>query len=528
MTRNDNNNNEYVVFTLAVLLILLMLSILWWVASPVLGRVYAIIRLIETGGIWVVTDWGHYFLNNVGRRLSFLSIYQSSMSFNVVFAFLIIVIGFFAYKTVSTKNLKSQISHEKPLGYREVMERQAINFPHNQFFIDHNMFDYPIDRGVACMPKSALEVLDDCNAIEGIYVGDTLSDPTAKTGFCVDETKIVDFFSSTFGHKNPFSETNFPFRNSDKIIEVVNKIPWHLISIIYAGTYRLYALDSLPTDDYEKANTDIDQFFKDIWSEFNAGKKQLKSRLVLGFNDENDRKRKIEIAKKEFPNEKNIKVLTLKEWCDEIVNKEEMKTRGDLFKTTIKARSELIRILTEVYNVQPDRLTPISNQKGKHLRFNELSSLQKTQYEDILKKQKLALDEIHHLYQKNGYLFGLCASILLDARSGGILPPSFFSWMRFYDRIMWSFLRIAGMNTPVPEVAGMFDHFLIEKKLGSPLSKPYFVNSISGLVNEANKYITDDLRQKYKTIKSTKTVREKTLKGIKLLDTVGSYFLKRK
>ena len=528
MTRNENNNNEYVIIVFIVILLLVMLSILWWVASPLVGRIYAIIRLIETGGIWSATDWGHYFLNNVGKRLSFLSIYQSSMAFNIAFAFLIIVIGFFAYKTVSTKNLKSQIYHDKPLGYRQVMERQALNFPHNQFFLDHNMFDYPVDRGVARMPKSALEVLEDCNAIEGIYVGDTLSDPTAKTGFCVDETKIVDFFSSTFGPKNPFSETNFPFRNTDRVIEAVNKIPWHLVSIIYACTYRLYALDSLPTDDYEKANNDIDQFFKDIWSEFNAGKKQLKSRLVLGFIDENDRNRRYEIAKKQFPNEKKLKVQTLQEWCDEIVDVQEKKTRADLFKTTVKARSELIRILTEVYDVQPDRLTPISNQKGKHLHFNELNSFQKTQYNDILKKQKLALDEIHRLYQKNGYLFGLCASLLQDARSGGILPPAFFSWMRFYDRIMWSFLRVVGMNTPVPEVAGMFDHFLIEKKLGSPLSKPYFVNSINGLVNEANKYITDDLRQKYKTIKSTKTVREKTLKGIKLLNAVGNYFLKRR
>lgn len=528
MNRNDNNTSEYMIMCVLLCLILFMFSVLWWLGSPIFGRFYALIRLFETAGLWSFTDWGKYFLENVGNRLSFFSIYQSSIVFNAVMAFLIIIVGFFAYKKVSTKNLKAQLLHEKPLNYRQVMMRQAFNFPHNQFFLDHNMFDYPIDRGVAQMPKTALEVLESCNSIEGIYVGDTLSDPSAKTGFCVDETKIIEYFTSTFGGKNPFSVTNFPFRNPDKIAEIVNKIPWHIVYIIYATTYRLYALDSLPTDDFEKANDDIDQFFKDIWSEFNNGKKSLKSRLVLGFVDENDRKRKIEIAKKEFPNEKNIKVQTLQQWCDEIVDVETKKTRGDLFKTTIKARSELIRILTEVYDIRPDRVTTIRNPKGKYLRYDELNPMQKTLYNDILKKQKNSLDEIHRLYQKNGYLFGLCATLLTEARSGGILPPALFSWMRFYDRIMWSFLRIVGMNTPVPEVAGMFDHYLIETKLGSPLSKPYFVSSVSALVTEANKYITDDVRKKFKTIKSTKNIRKKTIKGVKLLDSLGKFFLSRK
>lgn len=530
MNRDNYNSSDYLVLVTLICIVLSMLSVAWWVASPVFGKVYAFIRLIETGGLWQFTDWGKYFLGNIGKRLSFLSIFQSSIIFNLGMAFLIIVVGFFAFKKVSTKNLKAQIFHEKPLNYRQVMERQAFNFPHNQFFLDYNMFEYPIDRGVAQMPKTALEVLENCNAIEGIYVGDTLSDPSAKTGFCVDETKIIDYFSSTFGEKNPFSETNFPFRNSNKIEEIVNKLPWHIVYIVYATTYRLYALDSFSTDEFDKANDDIDSFFKDVWREFNNGKKLLKSRLVLGFIDENDRSRKIEIAKKDFPNEKKLKVQTFQQWCDEIIDSETKKTRADLFKTTIKARSELIRILTEAYDsdTHPNHLTTIKNSKGKYLRYEQLNPVQKTDYNDILKKQKISLEKINKLYQKNGYLFGLCATLLTEARSGGIFPPALFSWMRFYDRTMWSFLRVVGMNTPVPEVAGMFDHLLIETKLGSPLSKPYFIGSITSLVTEANKYITDDVRKKFKTVKSIKNIQKKTLKGVKLLDVYGDFFLNRK
>ncbi|SEP49470.1 hypothetical protein SAMN04487843_1312 [Methylobacterium sp. ap11] len=78
---------------------LAVLSLLWWTFSPILGRAYAALRLIETATLWRFTGWGRYFTGMpAGRPFAFVSIYQSSAGFGLVAALLTALIGYLAWR----------------------------------------------------------------------------------------------------------------------------------------------------------------------------------------------------------------------------------------------------------------------------------------------------------------------------------------------------------------------------------------------------------------------------------------------
>lgn len=507
-------HSEYFLILILVAFMICMLSLMWWVASPVIGKVYAWARIIETGGLWIfLSDWGHYFwYTPYGQKFPFLSIFQSSVTFNLFFGIAIFVLGCMAHNKVSSKHLRSTVRHEQALDYKAVMERQAALYPSNRFFLDYPVAEeYPLSRGPVRMPLTALELLIETDAIEGIHEGDTLSNPNAPQGWKVNEELLTARLVRDFGPLNPFSRKNFPFRNKDAIAKAIDELPWHMVSIMYASVARLYALDTMDTNDFEQTNSAIDDYFKDIWRELNKCKATMGSRLVLGYVDADDQKLKIEAAKAANPKVKDLRVYTFKEYLDEEIDADGRKiARAEAFPTTTKARKELVRILTEFMDVGADRLVPITDSKGNQKTFSSLTKLEQARYSQILKKQEHAVAvELRRLLSANGFQFGLIATLLRETRAGGTLPPALFRWMRFYDYPMWSFLRVVGMNTPTPEVAGMFDHYQTEQKSGIALTRPYLVSSIEGIRVEASKYITDGMRQSYSMYRTEKMAQQR-------------------
>lgn len=518
MAQNNGNapqHSEFLIIVVLMGVVIGMLSLLWWVASPMIGKAYAWIRIIETGGGWLFTGWGQYFWRMpFGDKYAFSSIFHSSVTFNLVFGLFIFVLGLIAHHNVSEKHIRAKVQHKKPLGYNDVMKLQAPEFPANQFFLDFEIAkDYSVSKGPARMPITALELLLEVDAIEGIHQGDTLSDPSAATGWKINEDLVTARLVRDFGPLNPFARKNFPFRNKDAIQTAIDAIPWHTVSIVYASVARLYALDTMDTDDFEATNAEIENYLKDIWREINKGKKSLGALLVLGYIDQDDKRLKLEAAKEAYPKKKNHNVLTLTEWLNEEVEIDNRRvSRGESFKTTQRARKELHRILTEFGDVSPDRFVNIKDHKGKIKKHSDLSQLELAKYTQIQKKQERSVTvEIQRLLRANGYQFGLASSLLNETRAGGTLPPSLFRWMRFYDYPLWSYLRVTGMNTPTPEVAGMFDHAQTEIKSGMPLTKPYLVSAVEGVRVEASKYITDDMRRKFVMIQTERSARQKTI-----------------
>lgn len=82
------------------------LAYLWWTASPVLGRLYAGIRIAESAGLWLLTSWGRYFTSAPpGAPYEFASIFKSSVPFGIAATLLTAAIGFFAYRKRATRHL---------------------------------------------------------------------------------------------------------------------------------------------------------------------------------------------------------------------------------------------------------------------------------------------------------------------------------------------------------------------------------------------------------------------------------------
>lgn len=88
-----------------------VLSLLWWTFTPVLGQIYAALRLIETATLWRFTGWGRYFTGMpAGEPFAFVSIYKSSVGFGLVMALLTALLGTLAWRKRSRDHIEALIT----------------------------------------------------------------------------------------------------------------------------------------------------------------------------------------------------------------------------------------------------------------------------------------------------------------------------------------------------------------------------------------------------------------------------------
>lgn len=101
---------------------LAVLSLLWWTFTPVLGRIYAALRLIETATLWRFTGWGRYFTGMpAGEPFAFVSIYQSSVGFGLVASLLTALLGYLAWRKRTRDHIEALITLPSgEFGQREI------------------------------------------------------------------------------------------------------------------------------------------------------------------------------------------------------------------------------------------------------------------------------------------------------------------------------------------------------------------------------------------------------------------------
>lgn len=78
---------------------------------------------------------------------------------------------------------------------------------------------------------------------------------------------------------------------------------------------------------------------------------------------------------------------------------------------------------------------------------------------------------------RHAYVYTVMATLLDLGRVEGVLATAEFLWLKPLDRRLWYVLNSVGRNTPVVEAAGVYAHWLAEKKLQRALRTP--------IVNEA-------------------------------------------
>lgn len=456
--------------SVAMFFVLAMLTVLWVVLRAPIGFLYHHARLAETGGLWGMTAWGQYFAKVLPKNYAVESIFISSIPFGVLCAGVIIVIGLFMKHKVEKDHIITHLRPEKPMEWSDLMLRFAPLYPHNEFFANFPMYRYSASDGAASQPMSALELLYATGAVsfaretdEADGAADT--EKTAKlpqrrplkeddTGeMRIDVDKVRAALTAHFGPLNPFVNVT-EMKNVTDVTNAVNDLSWYAATILYAALVRVNALHN-PDVELKDVVDQSEEYLRDVWRAINAEKRRLGDRLVIGPYDYPDPTKKPAKGKKAESSDASKDTILLKEHLAKV---------GPDFKTTHKAREELVKLL-----VDPAKgLDP--------------------------KKPVKALETI---CKSHGYVFGLLAASMTDGRDGitlegarasGVFAPNTFLWLRFVDRQLWRFLNYIGMQTPCPEAAGMFDHWQTELALKAPRTEPEIAETtITAVVNEARK-----------------------------------------
>lgn len=83
--------------------------------------------------------------------------------------------------------------------------------------------------------------------------------------------------------------------------------------------------------------------------------------------------------------------------------------------------------------------------------------------------------------KKHAYVSTVMASMLLLARTDGVLASADFLWVKPLDRKLWYMLNCVGRQVAVPEISGIFAHWLAEKEMGRPLTVPMVHEAVMAL-----------------------------------------------
>lgn len=97
----------------------------------------------------------------------------------------------------------------------------------------------------------------------------------------------------------------------------------------------------------------------------------------------------------------------------------------------------------------------------------------------------------------HAYVLTVMASMLELARTDGVLATAEFLWLKPVDRRLWYTLNTVGRLTAVPEVAGVYAHWLAEKELMIPLRAPMIEEAVKGLELAVEERIYDPENEDY-------------------------------
>lgn len=129
-------------------------------------------------------------------------------------------------------------------------------------------------------------------------------------------------------------------------------------------------------------------------------------------------------------------------------------------------------------------------------------------YFDALIKKHYEDERVQQIIVRYAYNNTVMMALLKEARNNGILPSSFFIWMRPRNRALWYCLNSVGRFAVVTEAAGVYSHFLAEEIAGHRIEQPYVKEAVLALEIALREYIfeTEEEIQVRKTAHQTMRV----------------------
>lgn len=88
---------------------------------------------------------------------------------------------------------------------------------------------------------------------------------------------------------------------------------------------------------------------------------------------------------------------------------------------------------------------------------------------------------VKSITDSHAYVLTVMASMLALARTDGVQASADFLWLKPLDRRLWYTLNTVGRQTPFPEVAGIFAHWVAEKEIGRGLLIPMVEEATNAL-----------------------------------------------
>ncbi len=82
---------------------------------------------------------------------------------------------------------------------------------------------------------------------------------------------------------------------------------------------------------------------------------------------------------------------------------------------------------------------------------------------------------------KYAFVLTVMGSMLLAARQDGVVASADFLWLKVVDRPLWFVLNTVGRQTPPCEVAGIFAHWVSERRLGRRIGVPMVDEAVKAL-----------------------------------------------
>lgn len=92
----------------------------------------------------------------------------------------------------------------------------------------------------------------------------------------------------------------------------------------------------------------------------------------------------------------------------------------------------------------------------------------------------------------HAYVYTIMISMLELARTGGVVSSADFLWLKPLDRRLWYVLSNTGRQTAFCEVAGVFAHWLVERRLRRPLKTPMVNEAVIALDTAINEFKLPD------------------------------------
>lgn len=111
---------------------------------------------------------------------------------------------------------------------------------------------------------------------------------------------------------------------------------------------------------------------------------------------------------------------------------------------------------------------------------------------DPLIKQYADSDVVKRALSRHTYVRTVLMAMLVAARKNGVLPPSWFRWLKTVDRITWYSLNDLGTENASAEAAGVRCHWNAERLTRAPLDEPEVEAAIDGLRDYLQEILDED------------------------------------